>query len=150
MMLSRLSLASLALPARSVACSCMATSLRCITGGAGNPEPTASPWVKVVDRPGDDAGNRGEDNPAHNPYKDPRSGDPLPVEQVCGWSASSRVACILPDTHTPTHLPVHNARSAQTFRRPPSTPRPWEAAASNPSVDSVRHLAGKLNEAVGG
>jgi hypothetical protein len=45
---------------------------------------TRSPWIKVLERPGDDHGNRSEDNPAQNPHKQ-SSGD-------VGESAPEKVA----------------------------------------------------------
>lgn len=61
---------------------------RGIVGGADHnkSEPTASPWVKVLERPGDEQGNRSEEVYVENPNKNKDSKDvsaDVP-EKVCG------------------------------------------------------------------
>lgn len=94
-------------------------------GGAGpdKTEPTNSPWVKILERPGDEHGNRSEEVHIENPYKPTFSED---------------VSADVPE------------KNPDTQPQAPIDPEVVAAAEANKHSDSVRMMADKLNQAVGG
>jgi len=70
-------------------CTCMHVYHQAVRGVFGadhnKAEPAASPWVKVLERPGDDNNKRSESVQIENPYKNPDAkdvSDDVP-EKVC-------------------------------------------------------------------
>eukprot|EP00879_Flechtneria_rotunda_P000153 GHRR01000221.1.p2 GENE.GHRR01000221.1~~GHRR01000221.1.p2 ORF type:complete len:160 (+),score=51.18 GHRR01000221.1:208-687(+) len=87
-------------------------------------EPAASPWIKVVERPGDDPKLRSEDSPAARPPEQvPQAEDP-----------SDRVPEKNPDI----------------MPQAPIDPKLAAKVEANPSEDSIRKMAGTVNQALGG
>eukprot|EP00878_Enallax_costatus_P025209 GHUV01026948.1.p1 GENE.GHUV01026948.1~~GHUV01026948.1.p1 ORF type:complete len:162 (-),score=53.05 GHUV01026948.1:8-493(-) len=90
-------------------------------------EPAASPWVKVLERPGDEAGNRSEEPPVV-----PRP-DSMKPKRHTGDASED--------------VPEKNPDSMPQARTDPQAEAMNEA---NKSQDSMRYMADKLNQAVGG
>ncbi|WIA10254.1 hypothetical protein OEZ86_000403 [Tetradesmus obliquus] len=92
-------------------------------GNKDSEEPAASPWVKVLRRPGDADANRSEAAPVVREGETPMSTD---------------VSFDVPE------------KNPDKFEQQPLDPALVAKSEANTSQDSVRFMADKLNQAVGG
>lgn len=119
----------------------------------------ASPWVKVLERPGDEHGNRSEEVAIENPYKNKDSPDTsydVPEKVWRRAEGGGRCCCRRAANTNLTLLVVcplllhAHTQNPDTQPQAPIDPEMMAAAEANKHSDSVRIMAGKLNEAVGG
>jgi hypothetical protein len=105
-------------------------SIRCVFSADKShdkAEPAATPWVKVLERPGDSAENRSEEPPV------------VP-----------RPDTMKPKAHTDDVSADVPEKNPDTMPQAPTDPEVLAANDSNRSQDSMRYMADKLNQAVGG